>query len=87
MFYSLLIQDSTYKGCKIDWDEDECAAPLQRPLQSRTENISPKENNPHLKNRFQLLNLDTEDDTQDDHDANEITFEGASTGSPIGIIS
>ena len=80
---------STYKGSKIEWDTDECAAPLERPLQTRKENIPPKKKDPPLMNRFQLLNLDgTDDDSEvDDHDASGITLPTAMIASTFGVVA
>lgn len=80
---------STYKGSKIEWDNDECAAPLERPLQTRKENISPKKKDAPLMNRFQLLNLDgTDDDSEsDNHDASGITLPTAMTASTLSVVA
>ena len=68
---------SVYKGCKIEWDTDECTAALEKPQQHRRENIPPKKKNAPVMNRFQLLDLDgTEDGSQNDdqQETNGITF-------------
>jgi hypothetical protein len=59
---------SKYKGCKIEWDLDECAAsiPVLRPRPVQ------KENNPPKKapiNRFALLNMDGATDSSTDDDS------------------
>lgn len=84
-----MMSRATYKGSKIEWDSDECAAPLERPLQTRKENISPKKKDAPLMNRFQLLNLDgTDDDSEvDDHDASGITLPTAMTASTFGVVA
>lgn len=61
-----------YKGSKIEWDNDECAQTLERPLRTRQENIQPKKNAAPSMNRFQLLNMeDDENESQDDADEND----------------
>ncbi|OBU00735.1 hypothetical protein VE01_01034 [Pseudogymnoascus verrucosus] len=63
-----MMSRSKYKGCKIEWDIDECAAPIPvlkpRPIQK--ENSAPKPRAPI--NRFALLNMDgaTESSTDED---------------------
>jgi hypothetical protein len=55
-----------YKGSKIEWAADECAQPLDRP-QTRyvpKENVPPKRGLNPMANRFQLLDLD-EDEEED----------------------
>ena len=60
---------STYKGSKVEWDHDECAGPLEQPLQPRKENLPPKKKQEPLMNRFQLLNMDgSEGSVSDDED-------------------
>jgi hypothetical protein len=75
------VENSTYKGSKIEWDDDECAAPLVKPQQIRQENNAPKKkNNAPLMNRFHLLNMDGTEDSSledEDHDASGITFQSA----------
>ncbi|KFY46886.1 hypothetical protein V495_02192 [Pseudogymnoascus sp. VKM F-4514 (FW-929)] len=63
-----MMSRSKYKGCKIEWDLDECAVPIPvlrpRPAQ--------KENNPPKKapiNRFALLNMDGATDSSTDDDS------------------
>jgi hypothetical protein len=68
----------TYKGSKIEWDDDECAAPLERPQQSQRENIVPKKKKEApIMNRFQLLNMDDDEDSVDEegeHDTHGISI-------------
>jgi hypothetical protein len=70
---SSLTLHSTYKGSKIEWDNDECAAPLEIPQQYRQENVPPKKKDAPLMNRFQLLNMD-DDDEDDEHDTSGLSF-------------
>ncbi len=80
---------STYKGSKIEWDNDECVAPLEKPLQTRKENVPPKKKDAPLMNRFQLLNLDGPDDDSeaDDHDVSGITLPTAMTASTLSVVA
>ncbi|KAG4034314.1 hypothetical protein MFRU_003g02840 [Monilinia fructicola] len=57
-----MMSRSTYKGSKIDWDNDECAAPLERRQSFQSENPAAKKSRTPLVNRFQLLDIDREDD-------------------------
>lgn len=60
---------SKYKGCKIEWDFDECAASIlvfkPRPVQKG--NNPPKAKAPI--NRFALLNMDGATDSSTDEDS------------------
>lgn len=60
---------SKYKGCKIEWDTDECAGPIPvlkpRPVQQG--NNPPKAKAPI--NRFALLNMDGATDSSTDEDS------------------
>ncbi|TVY64262.1 Negative regulator of differentiation [Lachnellula suecica] len=58
-----MMSRATYKGSKIEWDYDECAAPLQVPPKYQKENIQPKKKDAPL-NRFHLLNMDDDDDDE-----------------------
>ena len=56
-----LTRDSKYKGTKIEWDVDECAQPFVVPApKARREAPPPKKAS--IANRFQLLNMDDEED-------------------------
>ncbi len=79
----------TYKGSKIEWDNDECAATLERPVLARMENLPTKKKDAPLMNRFQLLNIDgTEDDSEDDeHGTSGITLPTAMTSSTLGVVA
>jgi len=85
----LLTIRSTYKGSKIEWDNDECAAALEKPIPARKENLPTKKKDPPLMNRFQLLNMDgTEDGSEDDeHDPSGIMLATAMTSSTIGLVA
>jgi hypothetical protein len=56
--------DSKYKGSKIEWDVDECELPLEKIETSHPpkENVPPKKALNPMANRFQLLNLEDDDD-------------------------
>lgn len=86
---ALLTRSSTYKGSKIEWDLDECAAPLDKPMPARRENVPSKKKDAPLMNRFQLLNMDGgEDDSEDDeHDTSGITLPTVMTSSTIGLVA
>jgi hypothetical protein len=86
---TLLTICSTYKGSKIEWDNDECAAPLERPVLARKENPPSKKKDTPLMNRFQLLNMDGTDDgsEEDGHDTSGITLPTAMTSSTLGVVA
>lgn len=84
----LLTLCSTYKGSKIEWDNDECAAPIDRPLHPRKESIPTKKKDAPLMNRFQLLNMDgSEDRSDDENDTSGITITTTMTSSTIGLVA
>jgi hypothetical protein len=84
----LLTIRSTYKGSKIEWDNDDCAAALEKPIPARKENLPTKKKDPPLMNRFQLLNMDGTDGSEDDeHDPSGITLATAMTSSTIGLVA
>ncbi|KAF4634294.1 hypothetical protein G7Y89_g3824 [Cudoniella acicularis] len=70
-----MMSRSTYKGSKIEWDSDECAAPLERP-QYRRENAQPKKKDAPVMNRFELLNMDGDEGSveDDEHDTSGLSF-------------
>ncbi|KAI9049276.1 hypothetical protein LZ554_007123 [Drepanopeziza brunnea f. sp. 'monogermtubi'] len=78
-----MMSRAIYKGSKIEWGPDECAAPLERPVQFRKqrEPSQKKENKP--MNRFQLLDLDS------DEDASSVQEDKLDTGIhlPSGILA
>lgn len=81
-----MMSRSTYKGYKIDWYNDECAAPLEAPA-PRKNSIPTKKKDAPIMNRFHLLNIDDEEGTgseEDDHDTSGITIATAMTPS-LGI--
>ncbi|KAF6842685.1 hypothetical protein CMUS01_02877 [Colletotrichum musicola] len=59
-----MMSRAKYKGSKIDWGIDECAQPLeeQRVRPSSTQGHPQKHAMNPMANRFELLNLDGEDD-------------------------
>ncbi|RDW89639.1 hypothetical protein BP6252_01671 [Coleophoma cylindrospora] len=80
-----MMSRAVYKGLRIEWDNDDCAAPLARP-----EHASRKPSPPARKkatppnNRFELLELDgSEDGSQKGRESNDIKF-GTSTIQAIG---
>ncbi|TVY35638.1 Negative regulator of differentiation [Lachnellula occidentalis] len=79
-----MMSRSTYKGSKIEWDNDECAAPLERPQQFRQENVAPKKKDAPVMNRFQLLNMD-DDDEDDEHDTSVLSF--ATVMTPTSVLT
>ncbi|KFY82207.1 hypothetical protein V500_10727 [Pseudogymnoascus sp. VKM F-4518 (FW-2643)] len=64
-----MMSRSKYKGCKIEWDIDECAAPIPvpKPRPVQKENNPPKAKAPI--NRFALLNMDGATDNSTDEDS------------------
>lgn len=62
-----MMSRSKYKGFKIDWDNDECAGPLQTP-QYRKKNDEPVKKAASLVNRFSALNVDGSDDDENEDD-------------------
>ena len=78
---------STYKGSKIEWDSDECAALLERPRQNFEENSLPKKKKEaQLTNRFQLLNMDEEDGSEEDDDLDTSSI-AIATSMSAGILA
>lgn len=71
---------------KIDWDDDECAAPLVRPQQPRREDGPKKKNDAPLMNRFHLLNMDGSEE-EEDHDHSGLTFPSTTFSSTIGLVA
>ena len=58
----------TYKGMKIEWFPDECAQPLpEMKYAPKKENLAPPQPQTFTSamNRFQMLNIDTEDDSEE----------------------
>ncbi|KAF8865820.1 hypothetical protein BDZ45DRAFT_796076 [Acephala macrosclerotiorum] len=79
-----MMSRSIYKGSKIEWDNDECAAPLERPLQTRRENLPAKKKKKDTApvNRFQLLNMD-DDENESLEDEDEIDTSGITLSSVL----
>ncbi|KAL2068390.1 hypothetical protein VTL71DRAFT_16488, partial [Oculimacula yallundae] len=74
-----MMSRATYKGSKIEWDNDECAGPLERPLQSRVNlPVNKKKENAPLKNRFELLNMDNENEEDGSTDDDDLDHSGIS---------
>ena len=67
--HRLLTRLSLYKGYKVNWDNDECAGPLEVPSHPRRASISKKKGEPPIANRFALLGM--EDGEDEDEDENE----------------
>ncbi|KAI1640221.1 hypothetical protein F4809DRAFT_591962 [Biscogniauxia mediterranea] len=76
---SCMMSRAKYKGSKIDWDVDECSQPLetiQKPIQKTTpktpqtppkpQHALPAKKTIDLRNRFDTLRIDDEDDEVDD---------------------
>ncbi|KAH0542860.1 hypothetical protein FGG08_002815 [Glutinoglossum americanum] len=63
-----------YKGIKIEWYADECAAPWpKKEFTQRKENVPPPtKKTPTMTNRFDLLNMDGTEDGEDD-DTTDLT--------------
>ncbi|KAI0141258.1 hypothetical protein GGR57DRAFT_487510 [Xylariaceae sp. FL1272] len=59
-----------YKGSKIEWDKDECAQPLEVPQKQPAHPVKPGAAPPpaptKLRNRFDLLRIDDDDNGSDD---------------------
>lgn len=70
-----MMSRSSYKGYKIEWDSDECAAALDSPTQSRESSVPiKKKENVHPVNRFHLLNMDDgEGSDEDEFDVNGLS--------------
>ncbi|CAD6439943.1 d469b726-39d0-47d5-a44c-eb512512ba7d [Sclerotinia trifoliorum] len=61
-----MMSRGTYKSSKIEWDNDECAAPLARRPTSQSDNPPHSKKKAPLVNRFQILNIDREDGSESD---------------------
>lgn len=79
---------TTYKGSRIDWDADECAAPLPRsqPV-SRQENAPAKKKAAPMVNRFELLGMDGTDDgsIEDDNEPGGVSYQTAFPLTAAGV--
>lgn len=69
-----------YKTCRLDWDLDECAQPLERvqPVIVKKEPPPTKRNTSAVANRFKLLSMEAEDEDQSEPNY-------ASPQGPIGV--
>ncbi|KAI9792256.1 MAG: hypothetical protein M1835_007974 [Candelina submexicana] len=69
-----MMSRGSYKGMRIEWYPDECAAPLPKPqpMPKRSNGLPPSDNSKSMVNRFNLLNMEgTEDGSEaDDEDPN-----------------
>ncbi|ESZ93017.1 hypothetical protein SBOR_6588 [Sclerotinia borealis F-4128] len=68
-----MMSRSTYKGSKIEWGHDECAAPLERRQSVHSDNPPATKKKTPLVNRFQLLNIDREEDVSESEIENMVT--------------
>ncbi|KAE8451878.1 hypothetical protein EG329_002719 [Mollisiaceae sp. DMI_Dod_QoI] len=86
-----MMSRSIYKGSKIEWDSDECAAPLERPLQARKENLPPKKKkDAPLMNRFQLLDMEDEENDSledDENNTSDATLPSVLKASPTRLVT
>ncbi|KAK0099625.1 hypothetical protein ONS95_013478 [Cadophora gregata] len=81
-----MMSRATYKGAKIEWDIDECAAPLEKPLSAReTLPVNRKKDSAPLKNRFELLNLDNGGEPDSDEDEEDFDHSGISLPSEVFV--
>ena len=71
---------------KIEWDDDECAATLQKPQTARRDNLQPKNKDASLMNRFQLLDMDATEDSEDD-ESSGITFQSTMRPAALGVVA
>ncbi|KAI9763459.1 MAG: hypothetical protein M1840_000473 [Geoglossum simile] len=69
-----MMSRGSYKGIKIEWYADECAAPWpKKEFAQRKENVPPPTKKaPTMTNRFNLLNMDGTEDGEDD-DGTDLT--------------
>lgn len=60
----------TYKGMKIEWFPDECAQPLPEMEYAPKKGLAPQQPKTFTSamNRFQMLNIDTEDHSETDEE-------------------
>ena len=79
---------SAYRGSKIEWDNDECAASLINPEKPAKITTAAKAKDTSLMNRFQLLDVDESEDvsdSDDDHDTSGITLQSTFSPSTINV--
>lgn len=72
----------TYKGSKIEWDNDECAAALESPAfaSRETRPTTKKAKKEAPLNRFQLLNMDDTEDSIDEDETSGIALPSQTIG-------
>ncbi|KAI6716342.1 hypothetical protein JHW43_001120 [Diplocarpon mali] len=63
-----MMSRAVYKGSKIAWDADECAAPINQPGKFCKEDVLQKKPDSTVKNRFQLLNMDDDKTSQEEEE-------------------
>ncbi|KAK6218718.1 hypothetical protein LQW54_002641 [Pestalotiopsis sp. IQ-011] len=82
-----MMSRATYKSCKIEWDVDECAQPLETPRKVAPPKPLPavaiKPQGVTMRNRFATLRLD--DDDNGDSDDRYDTSTEYTAQSPIGV--
>jgi len=83
-----MMSRALYKGLKIDWYPDECAAPIPKiteplptPSALQTSSMSMKQPKMSSSNLYSLLDLDGSD-AEEDSDADDTTTSQALTGYP-----
>jgi len=79
---------TTYKGSRIDWDADECAAPIPRSQPASRQEIAPaKKKAPPMVNRFELLGMDGTDEgsVDDDNEAGGVSYQTAFPVTATGV--
>jgi hypothetical protein len=79
---------TTYKGSRIDWDADECAAPIPRSQPASRPEIAPaKKKAPPMVNRFELLGMDGTDEgsVDDDNEAGGVSYQTAFPVTATGV--
>jgi len=84
-----MLSRAVYKGSKIDWDDDECATPYpEQPHFQQEKPSNRKKINNSLMNRFQLLDMDgNEDDTESgEHEIDGLIYT-AMTSQAAGLIT
>ncbi|KAI9738118.1 MAG: hypothetical protein M1818_005546 [Claussenomyces sp. TS43310] len=81
-----MLSRAGYKGLKIEWDEDECAAPIKTPSPkiSHERDVPTKKQNSSLKNRFALLSVDGADPQSQSEENSGIFSETSFSASPGG---
>lgn len=82
-----MMSRAVYKGSKIEWDTDECSAPLERRRQPNVISKETTKKEAPLMNRFQLLNMDGDEESlEDDEDNQENHLNGVSVQPPVSFM-